>query len=300
MKIGIDLGGMSAKIGLCDGGRLVRSSRVPTSAGTRFEELIGALSKEIDSLASEEEYDFVGIASCGLIDSSSGEVVYSNNIPWEHKPFAAEMRRLTGRRAGIANDAKCAALAEAVYGAGKGYKRVCLLTLGTGVGGGFVVDGKLPVGSLSADADGILGHIVVERNGRECTCGRKGCLEAYASATAVMRAHEARTGLALTAKEIFDGARAGKPAERETVNEFVSYLAEGIADIVNILRPETVVIGGGLSGAADLYLEELSGLVNEKIYGGEFLPVRLAAASLGNDAGMIGATLLKPCPDITI
>lgn len=293
MKIGIDLGGMSAKVGLCEKDKIVRRARIDTGSEIRFEELVERLGKTISELAEGEDYDFVGVASCGLIDGGEGKIVYSNNIPWENKPFAAEMRRLTGRPVRVANDARCAALAEAVYGAGKGFNRVCLLTLGTGVGGGFVAGGKLPTGSPYADASDILGHIVVERGGRPCTCGRRGCLEAYASATAVMRAHKQRTGVSLSAKEIFDGARAGKEEEQKTVDEFVAYLGEGIADIVNVLRPETVVIGGGLSGGADVFSEELSELVNEKIYGGKFLPVRIAAAKLGNDAGMIGATLLE-------
>lgn len=292
MKIGIDLGGMSAKIGLCDGEKVVRSARIPTGGDTDFDELTEKIAEEISALAGKDEYDFAGISSCGLIDCARGAVVYSNNIRWENKPFAQALERLTGKPVAIANDAKCAALAEAVYGAGRGETRVCLLTLGTGVGGGFVADGRLASGSVYADADGIFGHVLVERNGRQCTCGRRGCLEAYASATAVMKAYGERTGLKRTAKEIFDAARLGGETERGIVEEFVGYLSDGIADIVNVLRPRIVVIGGGLSGAADVFMENLSRSVNEKIYGGKFLPVKLAAAKLGNDAGMIGATLL--------
>jgi glucokinase len=283
---------MSAKIGLCDGGVILRETRIATGENTDFAILVQKLAETISSLAESEEYDFVGISSCGLIDSARGTVVYSNNIRWENKPFADELSRLTGKKTAIANDAKCAALAEAVYGAGKGKERVCLLTLGTGVGGGFVVNGRLSSGNRYADADMILGHIAVEKDGRVCTCGRRGCLEAYASATAVMRSYREKTGISCTAKEIFDEARKGGTPERETVEEFIDYLSEGIADIVNILRPEIVAIGGGLSGASDLFIEKVSALVNEKIFGGKFLPVEVVAAKLQNDAGIIGATLL--------
>lgn len=136
-------------------------------------------------------------------------------------------------------------------------KRMCLFTLGTGVGGGFTDCGKLQSGSAFADASDIFGHVTVEKNGRQCTCGRKGCLEAYASATAVMKENERRGGGKLTAKEIFDLARSGEKTQKEIVEEFTDYLAEGIADVVNVLRPETVAVGGGLSAAADLYLGNL-------------------------------------------
>lgn len=291
MKIGIDIGGMSAKIGLCDGGNLVKTSRIRTGGAIGFAELTAQLGAELCAYRADE-YDFIGISSCGLIDSVQGCIVYSNNIAWENKPLVQILHDMTGKPVRIANDAKCAALGEAVYGAGRGFERVCMLTLGTGVGGGFVVQGKLQGGSPYADAEGIFGHILAEKNGRQCTCGRRGCLEAYASATAVMKAHAFRTGNNLTAKEIFDGARAGGREERFTVEEFTDYLGEGITDLVNVLRPQIVVIGGGLSGGADLFLDELREKVNQKIYGGKFLPVKIEAALLGNDAGMIGATLL--------
>lgn len=292
MKIGIDIGGMSAKIGLIDGGKVVRSERIPTGADISFEALADALCARIAALTAGTDYDFVGVSSCGLIDATRGEVVYSNNIRWENKPFARALYERLNKHVGIANDAKCAALAEAVFGAGKAYDRICMLTLGTGVGGGFVVHKQLPCGNPYADADAIFGHIIIERGGRQCTCGRRGCLEAYASATAVMRDHKARTGNDCTAKEIFDAARSGEPNAAATVAAFTDYLADGVTDIVNALRPQVIIIGGGLAGGADTFLPRLRELVNKRIYGGAFLPVAIQAAALGNDAGMIGAALL--------
>ena len=293
MKIGIDIGGMSAKIGLADGCRIVRSARIPTRADSSFSELLDEICARVNELTSDCGYDFVGISSCGLIDSARGEMIYTNNIRWENKPFAQELHERLHRSVGIANDAKCAALAEAVYGAGKEYDRVCMFTLGTGVGGGFAVNKKLLHGNVYADSDSVFGHIIVERGGRQCTCGRRGCLEAYASATAVMRAYKERTGKDATAKEIFDAARASERQALDTVAEFTDYLADGVADIINAMRPQVVIIGGGLAGSADIFLPQLSELVRSRIYGGKFLPTAIKSAQLGNDAGMIGATLLS-------
>ena len=293
MKIGIDLGGMSAKVGICDGSEVVRSAKIETGRDITFEELIDALKVTLESVAAGEDYDFVGISSCGFIDRKGGAIVYSNNIPWKNKPFASEVNKITGKPVGIANDAKCAALAEAVFGAGKGYESVCMLTLGTGVGGAFVYEGKLTEGSVYRDVDCHFGHMTVEHEGRLCTCGRRGCLEAYASATAVMNTYREITGKSLTAKEIIDGARLGGKAENKAVDSLVEYLSDGVANIVNAFRPELVIIGGGLAGGADVFLDRVSVTVNERIFGGSFLPVKFATAKLGNDAGIIGATLLE-------
>ncbi len=291
-KIGVDIGGMSAKIGLCHREKIIAETRIATGAEIEFSFLAEKIAEAISAVAAPEEYDFIGIASCGLIDSAKGAVAYANNIAWKNAPLAAVLSSLTKKNVKIANDARCAALCEGVYGVGKD-ARLCLFTLGTGVGGGFTDRGKLQSGSVFADASDIFGHVTVEKNGRQCTCGRKGCLEAYASATALMKENERRGGGTLTAKEIFDLARAGKSMQKSVVEEFVDYLAEGIANTVNVLRPEVVAIGGGLSGSADLYLDDLRKKTNERIYGGEYLPVRIERAAFGNDAGIIGATLLE-------
>ena len=148
------------------------------------------------------------------------------------------------------------------------------------------------IGSVYGDGDGILGHITVEHNGRKCTCGRRGCLEAYASAGAVVRTYQEKTGYELSAREIFGRVRTGERAAKETVALFTHYLAEGLVSLVNVLRPEIIVIGGGVSESADLFLGELRETVNREVYGGSLLPVTIEEAKLGNQAGMIGAALL--------
>ncbi len=245
----------------------------------------------VAALCENRKVEAVGISSCGLVNSGQGKIVYSNNIGWEDKRIAADLLERTALPVRVANDAKCAALAEAVYGAGRAYQRVCMITLGTGVGGGFVCGGRLPAG-LYADADGIMGHITVERGGRLCSCGRKGCLEAYASATAVMGAYREMTGENLAAKEIFMRAKAGEGAACKVLSEFRYYLAEGLISLVNVLRPEVVIIGGGLCASSALFIKEVEEQVNRYAFGGDRLPVKVVPAELGNRAGIIGATLL--------
>lgn len=291
-SIGIDIGGMSAKIGLVLRDTVIAEEIIPTDADLDYQMFIGQIAEVIKNFCGQYEVDKVGISSCGLIDSKLGAIVYSNNIKWENKNIVADIQKQTGLPARIANDAKCAALAEAVFGIGKEYGRMCMITLGTGVGGAFIVNKKLDSGNAYSDADGILGHITVENGGRQCTCGRRGCLEAYSSATAIMQSYEERTGQRITAKEIFDKVRAKDPVAAEVMNEFQYYLGEGLVSLVNVLRPEVIAIGGGVAKSADLFLEYLNRYVNSQAYGGTALPVKIAAAKLGNTAGMIGAALL--------
>lgn len=294
--IGIDIGGTSAKLGVISKGRVVREERIPTGSDLDYGFFVEEAGRRIRALCEEYPAERAGISSCGLIDRKKGCILYSNNIRWENKRIAEDLARRTGLTVRIANDAKCAALAEAVLGAGKGYERVCMLTLGTGVGGAFIRGGRLDesmgIGSVYGDGDGILGHITVERDGRKCTCGRKGCLEAYASAGAASRTYRERTGCVLSAREIFERARAGEKEAKETVTVFLHYLEEGLVSLVNVLRPEIVVIGGGVAESADLFLGKLKETVNRQAYGGSLLPVEIAGAKLGNRAGMIGAALL--------
>ncbi len=290
-RIGIDIGGMSAKFGLVEKNQVIEERLVQTGAGFSYKEFLDAAADTVAALRENREVEAVGVSSCGLIDSAQGKIVYSNNMGWEDRSVATDLAGRTALPVRVANDAKCAALAEAVYGAGRAYRRVCMLTLGTGVGGGFVCDRRLP-GGLYGDADGIMGHITVERAGRLCSCGRKGCLEAYASATAVMEAYRERTGQGLTAKEIFMRAGEGEDAALGVLSEFRYYLAEGLISLVNVLRPEVVVVGGGLAASYALFINEVEKQVNRYAFGGERLPVKVVPAELGNRAGMVGATLL--------
>lgn len=290
--IGIDIGGMSAKIGLVKDNILIYEERIPTGSDPDYDAFVEALRQRIAALQAKYPVEKVGISSCGLIDRQKGSIVYSNNIRWTNKHLTEDLGNRIGLNVRIANDAKCAALAEAVLGAGKSFSRVCMITLGTGVGGCMIRNGQLGEGSRYADADDMLGHITVEHNGRLCTCGRRGCLEAYASAPALTRNYAELTGEELSAKEIFDRARAREPQAGAAVASFREYLADGLVSIVNVLRPEVIVLGGGMAAAAEDYMDDLRRAVNTLVFGGDVLPVEITTAELGNEAGMVGAALL--------
>jgi glucokinase len=294
-SIGIDIGGMSAKIGMVQNGEVHSTRTIPTNSSIDYDSFVAQVFTAIEELLSQsagEKPEMIGISSCGLIDSGEGKITYSNNIRWDNKSIVSDVKERFQVPVMIANDAKCALLAEAVLGAGKDYDRVCMITLGTGVGGAFLTGKKLDIGNPYADASGILGHQTVEAGGRQCTCGRRGCMEAYASATALMAMYQEKTGEEKTVKEIFDLVRAGDTASTEVFEKFRYYLGEGLISIGNVLRPEIIVIGGGISQSADLFIDYLEDYVNNGVFGGKAIPVHLVAAKLGNDAGMIGATLL--------
>ena len=191
----------------------------------------------------------------------------------------------------IANDADCAALGEAVAGAGRECQDVVMLTLGTGVGGGIILDGNIFTGKAIGGSE--LGHIVIVEDGELCTCGRKGCLEAYASATALIRDAKRAAGKQLTPQEIFDGAQTGDCVLKEVVDLYIRRLGVGIVNIVNIFRPQLVLLGGGLSGQGEALTAPLYNMMKEGCFGGEKgeLP-EIGIAALGNRAGMIGAASL--------
>ncbi len=209
----------------------------------------------------------------------------------------------------LTNDANAAALGESYAGAGKEYNSVVLVTLGTGVGGGIVLSGKLYEGGGSAGAE--IGHTLLRINGEKCTCGRRGCFEAYASATALIRQtkramekypesamwsickNEAKNA---DGKTPFDAMRAGDQAAKKVVKNYIRYLGEGITDLCNVFRPDAVLLGGGICAEGETLLKPLRKFVKKNIFGGNgYAPVKILAATLGNDAGIYGAVRLAMC-----
>ncbi len=292
-SLGIDLGGTSAKLGVVEDGIILASASVVTRADSDYEGIVRDLTETAKKLVAGHRIRKIGIGSPGLVDSVTGKVCFSNNIRWSDAPLRDDIGRNLGVPALIANDAKCAALGEALYGVGKGCKRVAMLTLGTGVGGCFVVDGRLESGSVHADAAGIFGHMTLHPDGRPCNCGRKGCLEAYCSATAIAKRAQLALGEETTAKDVFDAARANHPKAREIVDEFADDLGTALVSLANILRPECFVIGGGVSASADLFLPAVNETLRREVYGENYAPVKAFAAQLGNSAGIIGAASLR-------
>lgn len=306
--IGIDLGGMSAKAGLLDEqGNVLCMIRCETrpedSAETTAKNLAG-LACELIAEYNISRFDViaVGIGSPGVIDSRRGVVVRWSNFGWTDVPLADLVAGRLGLPVYITNDANAAALGEARYGSGKAYEDSVMITLGTGVGGGIVMGGKLVEGYRSAGGE--LGHTVIRQGGIKCTCGRRGCFERYASATALKR--DTREALerhpdSLMWKEIeslddvsgktaFVAARRGDKWAKKIVKNYIRSLGEGIADIVNLLRPQVVIIGGGVSNEGDALIEPVKEFVIKNIFAPvSYAPLEIVRASLGNNAGMYGA-----------
>ena len=312
VRIGIDIGGTDTKIGLVDAHqKLIDTLTIPTGTGRNEEEIIGDIGRAALSLLEKNEIPVdqctgVGIGVPGTVDRKTGTVVYANNMQWENVPLVREIGRYLPLPVAAANDADCAVLGEAAAGAAKGYGNVVMLTLGTGVGGGVVLDGRLFDGRLAGGTE--LGHMVVCEGGEMCTCGRKGCLEAYASATALVR--DAKRAMEkdkesllwklcggdeerVTAKMVFDAAEQGDlPASRIT-DSYVEHLSTGIVNIVNIFRPEVFLLGGGVAAQGRKLTDRINRNLEKYCYAGNRGGIpEVRTAELGNRAGMIGAANL--------
>ncbi len=312
VTIGIDLGGTAVKIGIVDEAyELLAQTSIPTGAERPYEQVIADMGMAAAALLQENGWrmeDCLGVgAGCpGTIDSKNGVVLYSNNIRWDNVPAAAGLQRYLPVPVYMDNDANCAALGEVTKGAARGYRNVVFLTLGTGVGGGIVIDGRIFTGGHPGGAE--LGHI---RNGsehRRCTCGRYDCLETYASATALISdtkklavqypesmIWELCGGEAerIDARMPFDAAQAGDVCGRMLVERYIRHLADGITDLANIFRPDRIVIGGGVCAQGRNLTDPLNKYLQENCFAAStaYVP-QVITAQNGNSAGIIGAASL--------
>jgi glucokinase len=289
--IGVDLGGKSIKCGIVDDGKILTKK----SIGTDVEGGYTAILKDIINLCKEllkeaPDAGFVGVGSPGII--VNGKVDCSYNVSWSDAPLKEDLKRALKKETDIANDAVCAAIAEYHYGAGKNFRSMAMITLGTGVGGTFIDNNEIKKGMVR-NLSYLFGHITVVSDGLPCTCGRKGCLEAYASASAIEKRAQSEYGKNLSAREVFELARQKDERAVKIIKDFNMYLGDGIVSICNMIRPEVIVIGGGLSGSADLILPEINDKLSGEVYGFHLMPVKASAAQLGNDAGIIGAANLN-------
>lgn len=297
VRIGIDIGSADIKIGLVDiHQKIIVCETMKTDASKPAEEILSEIAQKTLALLKKQGIAMdqcvgVGIGVPGTVDSKRGVVRYSNNIRWENVAIVKILSEHFPIPIRIANDADCAALGEAVAGAGKEYQDVIMLTLGTGVGGGIILDGNIYTGKAVGGSE--LGHMVIVEDGEPCTCGRKGCLEAYASASALVRAAKRATGKELSAQEVFDGAQKGDCALKEVVDLYLRRLGVGLVNIVNIFRPQLVLLGGGLSAQGEMLTVPLYEMMKEGCFGGDKgeLP-EIGIAALGNRAGLIGAASL--------
>lgn len=308
--VGIDLGGTFIKAGILDArGKIYAKRKIPTRAERGYRAIAEDMRDLAQVLAEESHIPFsqvraLGVGSPGIVDSAAGTVLSNCNLGWENVPIAAELSKLTQKPAFALNDANAAALGESKWGAGGGFSSVVLVTLGTGIGSGIVVEGKLVEGFHGAGAE--LGHTTIRKNGKLCACGRRGCFEKYASATALieetrraMRKYpesalwaEAKTLRDVDGKTAFEAAKRGDAAAEQVVAKYVDDLAEGLGNIANLLRPEAILLGGGVAQEGDALFVPLENALRGKIYGGEtYTKLILRRAALGNDAGLCGAAL---------
>lgn len=310
--IGIDLGGTTAKIGILNqNGEIEKKWELPTDIskdGMLIIPNIITSIKEVLKTDKLEASDFLGIGmgTPGTVNRTNGTVIGAYNLNWKTEQLIREqVESSTGIPFFLDNDANVAALGEQWKGAGNNEKNVSFITLGTGVGGGLVSDGSLIHGAV--DAAGEVGHITVEPYGYECTCGKKGCLEQYASATGIVRLafdltadHPEESELkilvendeVIDAKRIFDSAKAGDTYANHVVDRFSFYLGLALGNIANILNPSTIVLGGGVSQAGDFLVERVRKVVEEFTFPTIRPITKIKIAELGNDAGMIGAASL--------
>ncbi len=310
--IGIDLGGTTAKIGILNqDGEIEKKWELPTDISEEGTLIVPNIIQSINEVLKSdhlEPSDFLGIGmgTPGTVNRTNGTVIGAYNLNWKTEQLIREqVESSTGIPFFLDNDANVAALGEQWKGAGNNEKNVSFITLGTGVGGGLVSDGSLIHGAV--DAAGEVGHITVEPYGYECTCGKKGCLEQYASATGIVRLardlagdHPEESELkrlvesddVIDAKRIFDLAKAGDAYANHVVDRFSFYLGLALGNIANILNPSTIVLGGGVSQAGDFLVERVSKVVEEFTFPTIRPVTKIKIAELGNDAGMIGAASL--------
>lgn len=306
-RIGIDLGGTNIAAGVVDEGQhIVAEVSLPTGAERPAEAVVADICRAAEKAMEKAGITAahcasVGIGSPGTCDSANGVVVRAYNLGWFNVPVCSMVTARLGLPCHLSNDANCAALAETVAGGAVGCRNMILITLGTGVGGGIIIGGKIYDGMRGAGAE--LGHTLLVLDGEPCTCGRRGCWEAYSSATALIR--QARQAAAehpesllagaeeITGKTVFDAADRGDETANAVVDRFCDYLGAGVTNIVNALAPEVILIGGGISRQGERLLAPVRRYVERNCFGGKdgAIPI-IAAARLGNDAGIIGAAAL--------
>ncbi len=309
--IGIDIGGMSIKAGIVNkkGEILAKDSIVPdVRAGQE------AMAKDMYRLCenvakkgglSMDGIDGIGFGSPGTVDTKKGVITFAANLGFYKFPLLKEFAKYWKGKTAVGNDANCAAYGETIFGSGKNKTDTIFITLGTGVGTGFVIDGKILTGYKGAGTEG--GHICIRMGGEKCSCGERGCWEAYASATALIAQTEnaisknpdsamvafAEKEGGVSGKTAFECAKQGDKVALKVVNTYCKYVATGLVLLINLFRPEVVMIGGGVSNAGDFFIDKVKAIVKKHCFGKKVNKVpEIVRAQLGNDAGIIGAAAL--------
>ena len=311
-RIGVDLGGTNIATGVIDeNNKIIGRGKVKTNAPRPAEEIFDSIKESVemalkDAGISIDDVKSIGIGTPGSVNKDTGAIEFSNNLKFHNVPAKQTLEERLNKPVFLENDANAAALGEAVAGCGNGVKDFVAITLGTGVGSGIIIDGKIYRGSNYCGGE--MGHMVINVDGIPCNCGRKGCWEKYASATAlVSQAVEAMEGNKdsllwktcggdlnkVDGKSIFEALDLGDEIAKNVVDRYLYYVSVGLANVINALQPESVCIGGGISGQGEKILKPIRDMVKAERYSvyaekqANILP-----AQLGNDAGIIGAALL--------
>ncbi|MEF9853601.1 MAG: ROK family glucokinase [Hydrogenoanaerobacterium sp.] len=307
--VGIDLGGTNIAVGIVNEKyEIIAGSKLKTNVPRPAEAICDDMAKAVEMALADaklriSDVEWVGIGTPGTVNPVTGVVGFANNLNFHNVPLKTMMQERLKTRVFVENDANAAAYGEATAGAAKGVSNMIAITLGTGIGSGVLINGKMLTGVNGAGGE--LGHTGVVFGGRHCSCGRDGCIEAYASATGLitttkeeMQKHPesklwqcAKTLDEVSGRTAFDAMREGDEVAEHIVAQYASYLAYALVNYINIFAPSLIVIGGGISHEGELFLEMLRADIKAQIYGGE-VHTELACAKLGNDAGIIGAAFL--------
>lgn len=307
LYLGVDLGGTNIKAALVNAeGNILKESSVPTNLPRPAEAVCDDIAALCTALADGVRVHGIGVGCPGTVDG--GVVRYSNNLNWHDFAMADYLQGKTGLPVRLANDANAAALGEALAGCAKGAESAVIVTLGTGVGGGVVLNGKLLTGYTGAASEP--GHTVIcdTPNAPLCTCGRRGCFEAYASATALIRMtrqvmdahpesalHTVAANGTVNGRTAFDAAELGDAAAKQVVDDYIHYLAVGIANLINMFFPQVIGLSGGVANQGENLLRPLRAAVQPMIFGDKYAKkhTALTTCTLGYRAGVIGAALLN-------
>lgn len=310
--IGIDLGGTNIVAAVVDDkyeilGTGKIKTDLPRSADLIFDDMAQAARIAVENSGlSMDQIEYVGVGAPGTVNPHTGYIEFSNNLEFDHLPAREMLETRLNKKVYLGNDANCAALGEAYAGCGHGVKNFVAVTLGTGVGSGIILDGKIVTGVNYAGGE--CGHMIINVDGEPCTCGRHGCWEAYASATALIRQTKVAMGEnpdsymwqlvkenngKVSGRTAFDAMRNGDKAGKEVVERYIKYVATGIVNLINALQPEIICIGGGICNEGDALLIPLREYIYKCRYS-KFSQdqTQLLKAELGNNAGIIGAALL--------